>query len=162
MEALGIDVRYLAFQLVNFLLLFGILTFVIGKPLTKMLDQRRRDIAKGLEDAAKARAAIESAEKDKAKIIAEAEREGKKIIAEVRDEAVSLRKKLEAEAAIKAEKMLKRAEEEIEADRKHLKKELKNEIADMIVSATSKILKSDSSGKVKREDVERIVNEITQ
>ncbi|MBE2267056.1 MAG: hypothetical protein IAE80_02410, partial [Anaerolinea sp.] len=51
---LGINVGFLLAQMLNFLLLFGLLSVVLWRPLMNMLDNRAIKIQKGLEDAAKA------------------------------------------------------------------------------------------------------------
>src|SRR5690606_14577020 len=53
-DALGINLGFLIAQIVNFGLIFALLTYFLWGPMTKSLDERSARIEKGLEDAAKA------------------------------------------------------------------------------------------------------------
>jgi F-type H+-transporting ATPase subunit b len=72
MEALGIDLKTLIFQLINFLVLLILLTKLLHKPLKKLMESRQREIAEGLENAAKAREQLEQAEAERQEMLAKA------------------------------------------------------------------------------------------
>ncbi len=160
MEGLGIDLRLIIFQLINFILLLGILTYLLHKPILKLIETRQREIKEGLENAAKAKAALEKAEEQQKEMLAEAEKQGRALVEEVRAQAKELEKVLENRAAEKADKMVQRAEEEIQADRLRLHTELKGELAAMVVTATSKVL-HENLKEEKRSQIEKMVNTLS-
>jgi len=53
MEALGLDIRLLVAQLINFGLLIFLLNKFLYKPLIKMLDDRKKKIAEAAENSIK-------------------------------------------------------------------------------------------------------------
>ena len=160
MEGLGIDLKLIIYQLINFLLLVGVLSYVLHKPLLKLLDKRSEEIKEGLANAAKAKEALADAATRQAELLADAERQGHAIIEDVRLQAKELEKVLELRAAERAEKIMQHAEEEIAADRNRLRSELKGELAEMVVQATSKVLKETTLAAEKRQQIEKIVTHL--
>lgn len=79
---LGINTGFLAAQCINFLLIFGLLSVVLWRPMMNMLDSRGNKIAKGLEDAAAAASARQNAEAEAEKILASARLESNRVIEE--------------------------------------------------------------------------------
>lgn len=113
LEPLGINAGYLAVQIINFLVIFGALTYFLWGRAMKMLDARSAQIQKGLEDSAAAAKARMNAEQDAAKILADAQSQAAKIIAEARATGEKLAKDEEARGKQAAEKA--RADAEVEA-----------------------------------------------
>src|SRR3989338_2880597 len=85
-EKLGMDWRLLLWQLVNFIVLFGVLTKLLYKPVLKMLDERSRKIAQGLKDAETATLSRQKGEEERNYIVREARQEAQKIIEAARGE----------------------------------------------------------------------------
>lgn len=160
MEALGIDLKGLVFQLINFLVLLVVLTKLLHQPLRKLMEDRQREIAEGLENAAKAREQLEKAEAERAALLEKADQEGRALLNEVKDRAKELEGKLTAEAQEKAEKLLERTRDELEHEREQLKAELRGELAAMVVVATEKVLGSPIPASEKKEQVSKLVKEV--
>jgi F-type H+-transporting ATPase subunit b len=160
MEALGIDLRTLIFQLFNFLLLLFILTKLLHNPLKKLLERRREEIEQGLANAETARKQLEQAEADRKDLLEKADLEGRLLISAAKKRATDLESALKADAQEKAEKMLEKNREELAAERERLKDELRGELADLVVSATEKVLASPIPDKEKRENVSKLVKEV--
>jgi F-type H+-transporting ATPase subunit b len=160
MEALGIDLKTLIFQLINFLLLVFVLTKLLHKPLKKLMEDRQKEISDGLENAAKAREQLLQAEADREALLAQADKDGRAMLEEVKKRGTELEQKLSAEAQEKAEKLLARTRDEIAAERDQLKDELKGELASLVVTATEKVLASPIPDKEKREQMSKLVKEV--
>jgi F-type H+-transporting ATPase subunit b len=62
LEGLGVNPPVLISQIVSFLVLFGVLSFVAYKPILKMLDERSKKIKESLEEAEKVKQQSLSAE----------------------------------------------------------------------------------------------------
>lgn len=105
LASLGINVGFLIAQIVNFGLIFLILTVFLWKPMTNMLDNRAAKIEKGLEDAAKAADARRNAEAEAEKILAQARTEAAQVVEEARGRGEDLAKSIESEARTAAEKI---------------------------------------------------------
>ena len=103
MEKLGINLGFLIFQVLNFLVLIVLMYAFAYQPILKMLDDRKKKIAQGLEDARVAAEARANAEKEAREIIAKAQAEANQKIREATGRAEVAAKEVmttaEAEAA---------------------------------------------------------------
>ena len=77
----GVDWRLLIIQAVNFAVLLAALTYFLYKPVTNMLDERRKKIAQGVKDAEAAAARLEHAEDESQTIVGEASTKAEDILA---------------------------------------------------------------------------------
>ena len=71
-DKLGIDLKLLIAQIINFVLLLGILTFLVYKPILKLLDKRKKMIEENVENTQKIEERLEKLEEEKEKVMAEA------------------------------------------------------------------------------------------
>ncbi len=131
MQELGIDVRFLLAQLIN----FGLFTFIFMKFLYKPFKAYMADQHK--EEAEKDRLLHELREKEDA--LAEKE---KKIIAEARSQATQIIKDAEAAAGEKRQDILKKAQEEVAKMKKKAQQDIDDNKAKMYDELKSKVVKT--------------------
>ncbi len=105
LDALGINLGFLISQLINFGLLLLLLTFLLWRPVTNMLESRAAKIQKGLEDAAAAANARRNAEVEAEKILAQARSEAAQVVAQASGRGEELAKSIEAQARAEADKI---------------------------------------------------------
>lgn len=79
---LGLDWKLLLSQGANFLILLTTLTFLIYRPLSKMLEERRKKIEFGLAGAEEAERRLKEIDKEKDARLAEADKNALKILSE--------------------------------------------------------------------------------
>lgn len=140
LEGLGINPGFLLSQVVNFLILFAGLYFLLWKPILKMLDQRKERIQQGLEDAERAREERERAQSEFDKRLEEAAQEREKIIARAKEEAQEERKAIVAEAEQEAERVLIGAREEAQSEGERILEELRGQIAVLAIAAANRLI----------------------
>ncbi len=140
LEGLGINPIFLLSQIVNFLILFAGLYFLLWKPILKMLDQRKERIQQGLEDAERAREERERAQAEFDKRVEEATQERERIIARAREEAQEERKAILAEAEQEAERRLIGAREEAQSERGRILEELRGQVALLAIAAANRLI----------------------
>lgn len=143
MEALGklgINPAFLLSQVVNFIILFIILSVLVWKPFLKMMDERRQRIQKGLEDAEAARQERARAEQEYEKRLAEARREADKIIAEATQKGESAGEEIMAEARARAEKVVSEGKETVERERQRMLADLRGQVAALSIAAANKLI----------------------
>jgi F-type H+-transporting ATPase subunit b len=118
----GLDVRLLLIQGVNFLVLLGVLSYFLYRPILAMLEKRERAIAEGVRAAEAAKLDRNAAEEEKkstiAKAIGDADgivRDAKVAAQHERDvivkEARVEEKRIKDDAEARAKETLRRAEE---------------------------------------------------
>ena len=82
MEALGINLGFLIFQILAFVIVLLTLQAWVYKPMLNMMEARKKKIAQSLEDARVAAEARADAEKEAARILADAQAEASKVVRE--------------------------------------------------------------------------------
>ncbi len=87
MAALGINLGFFLFQVFNFTIVVILLYAWAYRPIINALENRRRKIAQGLEDARIAAEARANAEKDAREIIAKAQAEANQVVREATERA---------------------------------------------------------------------------
>lgn len=137
---LGINQGFLFAQIINFLLIFGLLTFGLWRPLRNMLDTRAATIAKGLEDAAAAANARLNAEAEAEKVLAQARQEVSRNIEDGRARGAEVAKQVEADARAQAEKILADARTAATSARDTELAGLRGQVAAIAIAATQRLI----------------------
>lgn len=140
MEALGINLGYLISQIVNFTLLAVLLYFVAYKPILRMLDERSARIKQGLEDAELASRRAAEMEQEFEQRLAEARKEGQEIIAQATRMSEKARQDLLETAREEARAQVEKAKEEISRERELAMSELRQQVADLSLSISEKVI----------------------
>ncbi len=140
LQTLGLDGQIFVGQLVNFLLVIVIVWFLILKPLTKKLDERRRMIDESIEKARKVDAAFEMSQQKYQEKIDEAKSGANKIIEKSHQEATRIGDTLKMKAKEEIELLVAQAKRNIEIDREEMRQDLRKETADLVVLAVKKII----------------------
>ena len=125
-------------------IIFLVLLFILGKtawkPLLASLKTREQAIADSLLRAEQARADAERLIAENKQERAKAEEEVQKALREGRQYAEQMRRDLVEKAKGEAERMLVQARAEIERDTQRALRQLRTEVSDLAVLATSKLL----------------------
>ena len=137
---IGINPVFLLAQIINFVVLAVLLRALLYGPITKMLDERRAKIEKGLEDARQAEAARANAETERQKILDGARAEAQKIRAEANQQAEQTAAKMRADAQAEAEKTKADALAELSGERDKMLSELRGQIAALAIAASNKLI----------------------
>jgi F-type H+-transporting ATPase subunit b len=137
---IGINPIFLLAQIVNFVVLAVLLRALLYGPVTKMLDERRAKIEKGLEDARQAEAARANAEAERQKILDGARAEAQKIRAEASQQAEQAAAKIRADALAETEKSKADALAGLGGERDKMLSELRGQIAALAIAASNKLI----------------------
>ncbi len=140
MEALGLNLGYLIVQILNFIIIFLILSAFAYKPLLNLLNERRKRIAQGLEDAKIAAEARENAEQEAAEIIAKAQADAAERMRESTERAVAAEKEIIAEAEKESAKIRQDAVSEANQERERILAEVRGQIAALSMSAAQRLI----------------------
>jgi F-type H+-transporting ATPase subunit b len=137
---LGINGPFLLSQIVNFLILFGALYFLLWKPMLKMLSERKQRIAQGLEDAEQARRDRERAQAEYEERIKQAEQEREAILARAAGEGEQARAEALAQARAQAERVVAEGKEAVERERQRMLADLRGQVAALSIAAANKLI----------------------
>ena len=140
LDVFGVDWKILIVQIVNFGLLLGVLWYILYKPLTKLINDRRTQIIEGVANAERAEAAVKDADAKKTEIIAKASIEAEGVVTAARTAGKTREAQIIKEAQERHERILKEAELKGEEMKREALRESKEDIAKLIVLGAEKTL----------------------
>ncbi|MEI7792835.1 MAG: F0F1 ATP synthase subunit B [Candidatus Berkelbacteria bacterium] len=160
MESLGIDLKLIIAQLINFGILFFLLSKFAYKPIMNMLDERQKKIEQGLADAEASAKKLADVETETAKLMEKTSKDADQIMnnakAAAKVEAAELIKK----ASDQAERTTKNAESEAKSAKDNVISEARKELSSVIVMALDKIVGKELSEDQKKNLTAKAIMEL--
>lgn len=138
--SLGLNAQLFGFQLLNFAIVAGIVWFLILKPLTKTLEERKKIIDKSIDNVKKVETNLQMSEVKFQEKLDEAKVEANKIIEKSHGEAEKLSVDMKEKAKKEIELLIAQAKKNIQIEKDDVMSEIKKETANLIVSAVEKII----------------------
>ncbi|MBI3115337.1 MAG: F0F1 ATP synthase subunit B [Candidatus Kerfeldbacteria bacterium] len=160
LHELGIDWRLLIASLVNFALLFFILKKYAYKPILGMLEKREKMVADSVDQSQKIEQEFRALQERKEQELRGARAEATKIIEEAARKADELKHELVRDAKAEAKKLVAQTKAELVAEREALKASVRDEVADLVVDATEKVLGEKLTAAADRKLVERSLSSV--
>ena len=142
-SAFGIEGHLLLAQMVNFGVLFIALMYLLYKPVMKTLDERRKVIAKGVEDAQEASASLAGAHEKATELMRSAETDAEGLVERAREEAGGEHDRLVNEARERAEGIEKDAQARAQEAHDRALRESEKEIARLAILAAEKAMRKE-------------------
>lgn len=140
MAALGINLGYFIFQVLNFTIVLILLYAWAYKPIINGLETRKKKIAQGIEDARVAAEARANAEAEAREIIAKAQTEANQKVREATERAEDAGKAVMAEAEATAAKAREDALEETAGERDRILADVRGQVAALAMAATQRLI----------------------
>ena len=141
---LGIDVRLLIIQGINFALLLIILSYFLYKPVLKIIDERREKVAEGVRIAESASRRLAEAKVESEELVGEAGKEAEGLVASARTRANQEGQQIVKNAEAHASAVLKDASDRADEAKRQALKESEREIARAAMLAAEKLLRKPS------------------
>jgi len=140
MSALGINLGFFIFQVLNFSVLAILMYAWAYQPILNGLEARREKIAQGLEDARIAAEARANAEKDAQDIIAKAQAEANQKVREATERAEAAAREVQMDAEAEATKAREAALAEASLERDRMLADVRGQIATLAMAATQRLI----------------------
>jgi len=137
---LGLTLPNFIGQLINFLILLGLLTFFGYKPIRRMLDERSNRIKKSMEHAEATKQEYERARVKVEKQIKKARDEGQSIVGQSEQAGEKIKEEARQEARKEAQAIVERTRKELEHERDKAINELRKEFVDTAILAAEKVI----------------------
>lgn len=157
MVQFGVTWPKLLAQIIIFLILYFTLQRFAFGPVLKVLDERRRRIQEGQENAEKIKQQLAEAEKRYEEIIQKANAEAQQLIDEARQSGEALTQKQAQDAIRQAEEIISKARADIDIERNKMVSEVRSRMIGLVVDTTAKV-----TGKVLTQDDQKRLNEETE
>ncbi len=136
-------------NLINFLIIVWLLKRYAFKPIKKILTERENKIKKGLEDAEKSATELQLSKQTSEKILLNARNEANEIIARVNKESEQIIAEGSKTADKKTKEIVNRSKQIIEQEKQKMLTEIKNEVVDLVINVSEKIIKQKTEQKEK-------------
>lgn len=139
-EALGFNPWTFLFQVANVVLILLALYFILWKPLTKSFNNREQKIEEDIREATSAREKAEEILATYQEKNEQAHQEAQAILERSVKMAEATRLEIVAQAEEEAARTLEQARQEIEREKRLAMANLRSQAADLVLTATSKVL----------------------
>jgi len=159
LASLGLSLPTLIAQIVNFVILFGLLYLVAYKPIIRMLDERSRKIKESAEQAEAMKEQVAGAGEEIKKQFEAAGKEGREAIARAVQIGEELKQKAAQDAKQEAGVLLARARTDIQQERDAAVNELRREFADLTILAAEKVIDRSLDKEAHRQLIEKVLEE---
>jgi F-type H+-transporting ATPase subunit b len=154
----GVDWPHFGAQIISFSIVCAVLYKFAYRRILEMLEQRRQQIALGIANAEKIKAELDKTESQRLEVIERAHTQGSKFIEEARAAAARVQQEETNKAVAAAEQIVKKAHEAAAQDHDRMLAELKRELGNLVVQATTTV-----TGKIlTAEDQRRLAEETSK
>jgi len=161
MEALGIEPMLLLAQVVNFSVIVVVLNVLLYKPILAMLEKRKSDIAKSLENSESVKKELEKAQEKSVSIISEAKKEGQKIVEEMKKKAKNEERHILEEARKSAEDIIEKGRASIEKDREAAGKEREKEAVRLAEEIVTRMFEGTVSKDIQHKLIAKTIKDVS-
>lgn len=159
LAGLGISLPTLIAQIINFVILFGLLYLVAYKPVMRMLDERSRKIKESVEQTEAIKEQAIHAEEEAKKRIEAAAKEGQELTGRAVRTAEEIRQQAQQQAMKEADSLINRARTEIKRERDEAISELRNGFADLTIMAAEKVIERSLDKKAHQQLIDEVLKE---
>ena len=149
-------------QLCASAVLFFLMYKLAWKPVKKILDQRSEFEQSKLSEAEALKEENEKLNKEAKQAISEANKTAETIVKSAREEGLSVKQELIEEGRQECRNLLDNAKRDIELQKSRLLEEMHEEIIDVALSATEKMLNEKLDKKSSKREIDSFVKEVIQ
>jgi F-type H+-transporting ATPase subunit b len=143
MSKLGINGWDLVAQIVAFIIFVGLLWRYALGPITRVLDQRQERIREGMEAAQRMQQELQATAARNEEVLTEARHQSQEIIRQAREQGDAVIARATEEASRKGDEFLARAQATLRAETEQARQQLRQEVADLAVTAASRIVRKE-------------------
>lgn len=137
----GINGQIFTAQLINFLIVLIVLWKFVYKPIIKMLDERTEKIEKSMKHADEIEKRVALIEKEKEEIVTQAQKQAQEIIEKAHAQGQARQDEIISAAKREVERVISKGKDQLANEKTAMMKELKKEIVDLAMKATTRILR---------------------
>lgn len=147
-------------QIINALLLFGVLTFILFKPVTKFLNKRTENIQSSIDEAEVKLSEADKLKAEYEKQLRDIKNERNAIIGKATERAEMEGNKIVAAAREEAEGILEKTRLQIEGDKQRMLEEVKAEVSSLVIAVASKVIEKELDEASHRNMIQNFIDEV--
>jgi len=157
LNTFGVDVKLLVAQLINFAIVVVVLWFFAIKPLIKLTKSRNAEIVKGLSDAQTAAKRLDEVEKEVAELVNKSKNQADDILEEAKSRSEELRKSHVEKTKQEVAGLIAKAKEQINFEKENMVSEVRQDLAEIVVSSLHKILGEKVDKSIDKKYIEKVL-----
>lgn len=147
-------------NLINTLILFLVLKFVLFDRVNKVIEARKNDVSKIYAEADQANANAKKLESEYEEKLSSAKEKSAEIVSNATKKAQMRSDEIISDAKNEAKGILEKAHGEIEREKKRAVNQIKDEIADMAFSVASKVVEKEIDSADNEKLIEEFINNV--
>ncbi len=143
MSALGVNGWDLIVQFIAFIIfLFVFWKWALG-PVTNLLDQRRERVEESMQAAERMQKELAATQARNEEVLAEARRDAQRVLSTARENADQTLARARDQAQVEANQIIEKARAGIAAETEQAWQQLRQDVADLAISAATKIVRKE-------------------
>ena len=159
-DFLSIDLATIIPTWLNLLILFLVLKHFLFKPVNKILDSRKEEVANTYKEADEAKENAKALEAEYSQKLEGAKEESAEIVREATKKAQSRSDEIIADAKTEARAIVDNAHDQIEREKKIAVNQIKDEITDIALGAAAKVVEKEVSSKDNERLIESFIDSV--
>jgi len=156
-ETFHIDWHLLLAQIVNFAIVFAVLYWFAFKPLAKVMAERTSKIEKGLLDAKRVEEKLSQTRAEFDQAMVEAKKQANAILAKAAVDADARKQEMIARTKEEIGQIINQERQKMQTEKAVTLKEIKKEVADLVIAAVEKVLGEKLDAKKDKEMIRKII-----
>jgi len=160
-QALGLDLRILLAQFINFAVLVFVLWRFAYRPILNLLEERRKKVEQGVKDAEAATIQLEKAISDGKEIINKSHQDAKLIIDETQVKAEKKYQEIINQAKEDIKIQMAKEKEKINQERGALVSQAKTELSQLLILSLEKFLNERMDKEVDKKVINKIIKDLS-
>jgi F-type H+-transporting ATPase subunit b len=160
LEALGINLKILFAQLVNFSVLLFVLWRFAYRPVLDILKQRREKVSQGVQDAKAAEMKLNEAKDKEKAVIIEAKKEAQNIIDEATERAETKKQAILDKAKEEVGQVINAEKQKIQQEKADTLKSIKADISDLVVIAVERVMKEKMDSTIDKKIIKEAIKDL--
>lgn len=149
----------LGFTVLNILVLFFVLKKILFKPVTNHIENRNKKIEDALKAAEESKEMVKQMKLEYDEKLKAAKDEGQKVVDMYKGMGEKEYNTIIASAKEEANQIIVNAKSELQIEKDQLVKEVKEELADLVLAASEKVLKKNIDDDTNRKLISEFINE---
>jgi F-type H+-transporting ATPase subunit b len=158
LNSLGINFTAVIWHLVNFLILLAVLQRFLYRPVIRALDERATRIRDAMAQAEATRAETERLEQESRTIIERGRREAQEIVGQANRSAERILAEAREHARQEGDRLGERARADLARERDQVFQELREQLADLVVTAAGRVIRRSLDDSAHRELVREVLS----
>lgn len=159
-NALGVNIKILVAQFLNFAVLVFILYKFGYKPILKIIDERQKKIEEGINNTHKTREKLEEIALEKKEVIQAARAEAQLIIEKARVQAENKQKEMISRAKEEIGQVINQEKAKIRQEKAESLKQIRQEISSLVLIALDKVLGEKIDDKKDKDIIQKAVKSL--